>query len=720
MTALEPCPSFRFSAEARTVVIHPPVLRDEAGWMRSVAGDDADDSTIFVTDEPEPWVKVYDRDHGPRALDDVDLAAASQALRSRGGAGPSASYRAIIPLPLALPQPLAATPEEAKVHTPDSLDRYFAKLNEGYMEDLVEQLRSPLGVMPFVGAGMSAPYGFPTWDRFLVAAAEEFGLEDEIREMLKRSDYEDAAERLEQHDPKRFTDQVTHAFRRHVDAADLLTGAISYLPYVTTGPIITTNFDPVLEDAFAAAGRPLQIVDGPREDPTVEAVHQNRRTLLKIHGTYNDRTFRVFTKDEYRRGYEDGPVTLESLAWLTFTNRPLLFLGCSLQADRTVQVLAEIHRRLAGLRHYAILSGHWAVPRQTARQRQLSSWGVSPLWFKPGDYGRITTILRQLVERAASRPLPHATLRHQRAAPGSASLPPIGPTPAIRATETEGIAEQLRAGRLSLFLGAYAHLGALPLGDEFYRDLAGRFDCPALVGDRTAVAAIVASRRGTARLWDEVRRWLGRAIAPSALYQLVSALPAYLAARDTKPPLWVFTTNYDTVLEQQFQAAGEPYHLFYYLLEEGLFAHTSPDGTSRVIERPDAIRELDASTAVVVKLNGGIVLDPGPPEQAVVAASQFERLAAALPECLPACVRTALEDRSMLFLGHGLAEPDVQRLISLYAPKTGWWAVQRPPTDPARYRAWRERATHFQAQGLTTIDADLQEFLAGLVDELTR
>ena len=37
----------------------------------------------------------------------------------------------------------------------------------------------------------------------------------------------------------------------------------------------------------------------------------------------------------------------------------------------------------------------------------------------------------------------------------------------------------------------------------------------------------------------------------------------------------MFTTNYDTVLEQQLQALGEPYHL-YYMLDEGLFAHSTP------------------------------------------------------------------------------------------------------------------------------------------------
>jgi SIR2-like domain len=91
----------------------------------------------------------------------------------------------------------------------------------------------------------------------------------------------------------------------------------------------------------------------------------------------------------------------------------------------------------------------------------------------------------------------------------------------------------------------------------------------------------------------------------------------------------------------------------------GLFAQVAPNGSVRVIERPEAIREPGTPETVVVKLNGGIVLGEEPPESVVIASGQFERLAATLPDALPEWVRAVLRDRSLLFLGHGLAGPDV-------------------------------------------------------------
>ena len=47
-----------------------------------------------------------------------------------------------------------------------------------------------------------------------------------------------------------------------------------------------------------------------------------------------------------------------SLAWVLFTNRPLLFLGCSLERDRTVHVLRSIQQQLPSLTYYAVMGAN--------------------------------------------------------------------------------------------------------------------------------------------------------------------------------------------------------------------------------------------------------------------------------------------------------------------------------------------------------------------------
>jgi hypothetical protein len=261
-------------------------------------------------------------------------------------------------------------------------------------------------------------------------------------------------------------------------------------------------------------------------------------------------------------------------------------------------------------------------------------------------------------------------------------------------------------------------------GDAFYIRLADRFGCPALAGDRSAVAAFIASRRGPQVLWNEVRKMLGTPIAASEVYQVIIALPAFLRARGPASSTWIFTTNQDTVLERELSAGGESFHVLYYMEEDGLFAHTAPDGSVRVIERPEAIRDLEAPGTVVVKLNGGIVHGAGSPESVVIATGQFERLAARLAGALPECVRAVLRERSLLFLGHGLAEPDVNRLIEVFAAvdEPGSWAVQLPPRDPEWRDTWHERTRHLArwGVGVTIIERDLEAFVAELRADLLR
>ena len=45
--------------------------------------------------------------------------------------------------------------------------------NEKAKAALIKQLRSPLGVIPFLGAGVSAPFKYRQWGEFLGGAARE-------------------------------------------------------------------------------------------------------------------------------------------------------------------------------------------------------------------------------------------------------------------------------------------------------------------------------------------------------------------------------------------------------------------------------------------------------------------------------------------------------------------------------------------------------------------
>jgi hypothetical protein len=118
--------------------------------------------------------------------------------------------------------------------------------NEDNLRQLIEQLKSPVGIIPFVGAGLSIPFGLPNWSSFLINQARKAGVEREIQEQLNVGEYEDAAEvLLSARGYLAFHDAIANTFGSHKLANIKLEGAVSFVPQLATGPVITTNFDHV-------------------------------------------------------------------------------------------------------------------------------------------------------------------------------------------------------------------------------------------------------------------------------------------------------------------------------------------------------------------------------------------------------------------------------------------------------------------------------------------
>jgi hypothetical protein len=68
--------------------------------------------------------------------------------------------------------------------------------NRANLRRLREQLETPLRVIPFVGAGLSIPFGFPGWGAFLLSQARAAGIEKQIQKRIDAGEYEEAAEDL--------------------------------------------------------------------------------------------------------------------------------------------------------------------------------------------------------------------------------------------------------------------------------------------------------------------------------------------------------------------------------------------------------------------------------------------------------------------------------------------------------------------------------------------
>lgn len=121
--------------------------------------------------------------------------------------------------------------------------------------------------------------------------------------------------------------------------------------------------------------------------------------LWKIHGDWRDRRTRILSEQEYEKHYEE----LRILLGLALTNRPALFLGSSLDKDRTVEILAEIRRSYQGVSHFAILQAPSDEQEFDERVKEIRRLGIAPIWYPEHQHTEVEQWLAETIDSLAYR-----------------------------------------------------------------------------------------------------------------------------------------------------------------------------------------------------------------------------------------------------------------------------------------------------------------------------
>lgn len=319
---------------------------------------------------------------------------------------------------------------------------------------LAGQVSTGTGVVPFVGAGLSAPYNLPQWGEFIRDLAKREGLVDEVEKHLTDLQYEEAAELLQTRMRGRFEDLLEHHFGDQVLKDVEFRGAITWVPHVTVGPVITTNFDRLLEKVFDNAGCPFPIrVWHERVEAAIKSFSQNGLALLKLHGDWQFPSERVLTLSEYRRHYGDPnsdidfQLPIPHLLELLVT-RPVLFLGCSLKQDRTAKVITRLAARIAQFRHFAILAHPGTPAEYFKRIDELTQMNVRPIWYPPKQHAKIEEVLAWLAEQVPE------SLRLVKRKPPPETIPSFTNRFIGRELEQRELRDRIRKHRLVTVAGA--------------------------------------------------------------------------------------------------------------------------------------------------------------------------------------------------------------------------------------------------------------------------
>lgn len=221
-------------------------------------------------------------------------------------------------------------------------ERWAGDLGESHArvaEELAARARAGK-LVAFIGAGLSASAGLPTWPELLDELGSAAGLDETQRVELSRLDARDAGVVLE----GRFRGKSTtlnEALRGCFagDARPSLGHAlVASLPISEAA---TTNYDTLFETAWeAATDEPVAVV--PRDEATGA-----RRWLLKLHGDVGDPGGRlVLSRDQYL-DFEHGSSAVAAVVQAMLLTRHLLIVGYGL-TDETFHRVAHEVRQIRG------------------------------------------------------------------------------------------------------------------------------------------------------------------------------------------------------------------------------------------------------------------------------------------------------------------------------------------------------------------------------------
>lgn len=296
------------------------------------------------------------------------------------------------------------------------------------------------------------------------------------------------------------------------------------------------------------------------------------------------------------------------------------------------------------------------------------------------------------------------------------------------------ICNRLKMGRVVPFLGAGASLGErapnakwdaadpsfLPSGVELARFLADEAEFPAREpqerDDLAKVSSYYVDVAGRRTLRERLREVLYHRYRSGPLHEFLAALAV---------PLVIVVTNYDTLVEEAFHAAGKTYDLVIYPADRKDIANSVlwwPHGAAEPLAKAPNELDIDlAKKTVIFKMHGSIVPEDEGWDSFVITEEDYVEFLSRMTSsgAIPSLFFPYFRERSFLFLGYSLRDWNLRvvlKNLSKYLAKRATaeddedrlpsWAIQRNPSELER-KLWAKR-------GVTIFDVGLDEFAAKL------
>ena len=289
---------------------------------------------------------------------------------------------------------------------PSAFDKIMSydTANKIVYNNLCKEIKRGKGVLPFVGAGLSA-FAYDTWEQLLIKLSSDLSNEDKkrIQDAVKIGDYFTASDLLcEKYGEILFYNELRDAFAEDkIDDNVLKENAVYLVPRLCHGDCITTNFDRVLEHACKLNNMvPDRALPTNTNQLNVYLRNGNRKSALifKIHGDIlSNKADIILTGKSYNEHYGiDTPLRKQLTRWID--SRKLLFLGASLKQDRTVDIIKE--RMEEGMYNYAIYGCKQSeIP---LLKQHFATLNTMAIFYDSSEHNNLKIILLELIRNIES------------------------------------------------------------------------------------------------------------------------------------------------------------------------------------------------------------------------------------------------------------------------------------------------------------------------------
>jgi hypothetical protein len=237
---------------------------------------------------------------------------------------------------------------------------------------------------------------FPTWQDHLRQQGKTANIASErIEALLAAGEFETIIADIES---KRGRDTFIAEIRDVFGKNGTVPDAVWRLTELFGDTVLTTNYDRLLEQAFSAGREDcLQIINALMRSEQADA---KRTTIVKLHGDITNPSKCILSKNQYDGAYGadalDLLLPIPKLLSHYYQSASLLFLGCSLNNDRTVQVFRAVRQQAGDVefpQHFTFEQACDNPETMAARNAMLESLGITAIWFEKDCFDLIERLL---------------------------------------------------------------------------------------------------------------------------------------------------------------------------------------------------------------------------------------------------------------------------------------------------------------------------------------